>query len=54
MATMGFADDSEEVRGSCRLVCVGVPVCHGKIILCFPLLFKSFCIWILLNLEVEF
>ena len=32
----GFADDSEEEPEGCRLACGGVPVCHGRIVLCFP------------------
>jgi len=32
----GFVDDSEEEPKGCRLACGGVPVCHGKIFLCFP------------------
>ena len=47
-------DDMEGGSGSCRSACGGVPVCHGGIVLCFPWLFKSFCIRILCNLEFEF
>ena len=41
MATIkGSADDAEEGHGGCRLACGlafgGVPVCHEKIVLCFP------------------
>jgi len=32
----GSADDSEEEPQGCRLACGGVPVCHEKIVLCFP------------------
>ena len=31
----GFVDDSEEEPEGCRLAYGGVPVCHGKIFLCF-------------------
>ena len=47
------ADDSEGEPEGCRLVHGGISVCHGRIVLCFPLLFKSFCIRILFNLEFE-
>ena len=30
------ADDSEREHEGCRLVHGGVPVCHGRIVLCFP------------------
>jgi len=30
------ADDSEGEHEGCRLVHGGVPVCHGRIVLCFP------------------
>ena len=45
----GSADDLGEESEGCRLACGGVPVCHGRIVLCFPLLFKSS----LFNLEFE-
>jgi hypothetical protein len=31
-----FADDSEGELEGYRLVNGGVPVCHGRIVLCFP------------------
>jgi len=31
-----FADDMEGRFEDCRLVRGGVPVCHGRIVLCFP------------------
>ena len=57
MATIrGSADDVEEGYGGCRLACGsafgGVPVCHEKIVLCFPELVKSFCTRILFNFEI--
>jgi len=30
------ADDSGGEREGCRLTCGGVPVCYGRIVLCFP------------------
>ena len=30
------ADDSEGEREGCRLACGDVPVCYGRIVLCFP------------------
>jgi len=30
------ADDAEEESKGCRSACAGVPVCHGRIVLCFP------------------
>jgi len=30
------ADDSEGEPKGCRLVHGGAPVCHGRIVLCFP------------------
>jgi len=30
------ADDSEGEREGCRLTYGDVPVCHGRIVLCFP------------------
>ena len=33
--------------GGYQVVRSGVLACHGKIVLCFPLLFKSFCTQIL-------
>ena len=43
-ATLTFVDDydgesANDVEGrlkGCRLVCSGVLVCHGRIVLCFP------------------
>jgi hypothetical protein len=32
----GSADDSEEELEGCRLACGGVPVCHERVVLCFP------------------
>ena len=34
--TRASADDVEEEPKGCRSVCGGVPVCHGRIVLCFP------------------
>ena len=34
--TRESADDTEDAPGNCRSVCGGVPVCHGRIVLCFP------------------
>jgi len=31
-----FADDVEGRLGGCQVVRGGVPVCHGRIVLCFP------------------
>ena len=31
----GAVDESEEEPEGCRLACGGVPVCHGRIVLCF-------------------
>ena len=31
-----FADDVEGRLGGCQLVYGGIPVCHGRIVLCFP------------------
>ena len=50
----GSANDTEVGPEGCRLACGGVLVCHGRIVLCFPWLLKSFCIRILFNLEFEF
>jgi len=37
MATTGeSADDEEEEPEGCRSACGGFPVCHGRIVLCFP------------------
>ena len=30
------ADDAEEEPKGCRSACGGVPVCHERIVLCFP------------------
>jgi len=30
------ADDAGGGPEDCRLACGGVPVCHGRIVLCFP------------------
>ena len=34
--TREFADDVEEEPEGCRSACGGVPVCHRRIVLCFP------------------
>ena len=34
--TRESADDTEKEPKGCRSACGGVPVCHGKIVLCFP------------------
>ena len=34
--TRESADNAEEEPGGCRSACGGVPVCHGRIVLCFP------------------
>ena len=34
--TREFADDAEEELKGCRSTCGGVPVCQGRIVLCFP------------------
>ena len=34
--TREAADDAEEELEGCRSACGGVPVCHGRIVLCFP------------------
>jgi len=53
----GSADDAEEGHGGCRLACGlafgGVLVCHEKIVLCFPLLVKSFCTRILFKFGIR-
>jgi len=40
MATIRGSTDDAEGPGGCRSACVsafgGVPVCYGKIVLCFP------------------
>ena len=35
-ATGESANDAEERPKGCRSTCGGVPVCHGRIVLCFP------------------
>ena len=47
------ADDTAGRLGGCRLVRGGVPVCHGRIVLCFPYLFKSFCTRILFKFGIR-
>ena len=34
--TRESADDAEEEPEGCRSACGRVPVCHGRIVLCFP------------------
>ena len=47
------ADDMEGRLGGCQLVRGGVPACHGRIVLCFPKLFKSFCTRILFKFGIR-
>jgi len=48
------ADDTEGRLEGCRLVRGGVPVCHGRIVLCFLSYLNRFVHGFCLNLEFEF
>jgi len=50
----GSADDMEGRLEGCRLVRGGVPVCHGRIVLCFLSYLNRFVHGFCLNLEFEF
>ena len=48
------ADDTEGRLEGCQLVRGGVPVCHGRIFLCFLSYLNRFVHRFCLNLEFEF
>ena len=47
------ADVVEGRLGGCQLVRGGVSACHGRIVLYFPELFKSFCTRILFKFGIR-